>query len=314
VDVNTVMLDRLALANRGAPAFVRPRENVEVKVSALYDKIRYPVLADVSFEVRGMKSSERLPATMPDLFRGSELVLAGRYAHGGPVEVVLSGRDGALEREYHYTLGAARRGAGLGSDFPARVWATRRIATLLDAIRLHHRRDDELVREIVRLSTRFGILTEYTAFLADERGVNHYDLALNTRRTLKNLVALTARVVGGAGLAQSANQVLRREALRAPSPAAGYYLATSGDRDVRRVALGGVRLVANRTFYYRGPGVGWVDVQVPDARRPAEVITRWSERFYQLLRSTTALENIRLSQRGPLLLQIQGRIIRLVDE
>jgi Ca-activated chloride channel family protein len=313
VDVNTVMLDRLALANKGVPAFVRPRENAEMKVSSLYDKIRYPVLTDVRFAARGMKSSEHLPAAVPDLFRGSELVLSGRYGQGGPTEVVLSGRDGAIEREYHYTLAAARRGAGLRSDFPARVWATRRIAELLDQIRLHKRRDAELVNEIVRLSTKFGILTEYTSFLADETGVSHFEYTLNSRRTLKNLNALAGRVVGGAGLAQSANQVLRRGAVRAPSPAAGYYLATSGDRDVRRIDLRGVRLVANRTFYYRGPGMGWVDVEVPDAQKPEETVTRWSPRFFELLRSTTALENTRLSQSGPLLLKIQGRVIRIVE-
>ena len=58
-----------------------------------------------------------------------EIVLAGRYMRGGPVELVLSGRDGGLEREFHWTLSASRRGEGLANDFPARVWATRRIAS-----------------------------------------------------------------------------------------------------------------------------------------------------------------------------------------
>ena len=44
----------------------------------------------------------------------------------------------------------------------------RRIAELIDAIRLAGRQDKELVDEIVRLSTKFGIMTEYTSFLADE--------------------------------------------------------------------------------------------------------------------------------------------------
>jgi Ca-activated chloride channel family protein len=313
VDVNTVMLDRLALENKGAPAFVRPRENVEVKVSSLYGKIRYPVLTDVTFEARGMQALDLLPASLPDLFRGSELVLAGRYRKGGPVEFVLSGRDAKVEREFHYTLHAARQGAGLRSDFPARVWATRRIAELLDAIRLHKQRDPELVNEIVRLSTKFGILTEYTSFLADETGVSHSALVVNAGRTLKNLDGLTVREVGGSGWAQSANQVARRGAARAPLPTRGYFLATEGDRDVRRVELGGVRLVANRTFYYRGTKIGWVDVDVPDAAKPAEVVTRWSPRFFELLRATTRAENTRLAQAGPLLLRVQGRVIRVVD-
>ncbi len=313
VDVNTVMLDRLALENKGAPAFVRPRENVEVKVSSLYGKIRHPVLTDVTLAARGMKAMDLLPQQLPDLFRGSELVVAGRYGAGGPVQLVLSGRDGDVEREFHYTLHAARKGDGLRSDFPARVWATRRIAQLLDAIRLHKKRDPELVNEIVRLSTKFGILTEYTSFLADETGVSHSAFAVNVRRAQKNLDGLASRAIGGSGWAQSANQVHRRGASRAPKPTSGYYLATEGDRDVKRVEVGGVRLVANRTFYYRGAKLGWVDVEVPDAAKPDEVITRWSPRFFELLRSTTRVENARLAQAGPLLLQVQGRVIRVVD-
>lgn len=313
VDVNTVLLDRIALENKGTPTFVRPRENVELKVSSLYDKIRYPVLTDVTLTARGMKASDALPRQLPDVFRGSEIVLAGRYGAGGPVEVVLAGLDGALELEFHYTLTAARQGAGLRSNFPARVWATRRIGELLDSIRLHKNRDPELVNEIVRLSTKFGILTEYTSFLADETGVSHSALAVNRRRALKNIDGLAGREVGGSGWAQSANQVLRRGASRAPQSANGYYLSTEGDRDVRRVELSGVQVVRNRTFYFRGAKIGWVDVDVPDAAKPDEVVERWTPRFFELLKTTDGDERERLAQAGPLLLRLQGRVVRIVD-
>ena len=313
VDVNTVMLDRLALENRGAPAFVRPQENVETKVSALYQKVRHPVLTDVKFDARGMQAVDILPSELPDLFRGGEIVLAGRYGRGGPTELVLSGQDGRLEREFHYTLAAARRGEGLQSDFPARVWATRRIAELLDAIRLHGRSDPELVQEIVRLSTTYGILTEYTSFLADETGVSHAAVAMNVRRTQRNLDVLTKRTVGGVGVAQSVNNLGRRSATRAPSPSAGYYVATESDRDVQRVARRGVQAVGNRTFYWRGNTIGWVEARVSSQKEPSAVIQRWTPAFYELLRSTTPAENARLAQVGPLLLEIQGRVVRIED-
>jgi hypothetical protein len=56
-----------------------------------------------------------------------------------------------------------------------------------------------------------------------------------------------------------------------------------------------------------------VDVEVSDAATPAETVTRWSERFFQLLGTTSPDENVRLAQPGPLLLVIQGRILRVVD-
>jgi len=52
---------------------------------------------------------------------------------------------------------------------------------------------------------------------------------------------------------------------------------------------------------------------VADAGAPAETVARWSERFFELLRTTSAEENVRLSQTGDLVLEVQGRVLRIVD-
>ena len=308
VDVNAVLLDRLALDNHGAPAYVLPGQDVEVKVGGLYEKLRYPVLTDLRLDLGGIHATEMLPGVVPDLFRGSQVVIAGRYTKGGRRELVLAGKDGAVEREYHYLLDAAERGQGVRDDFPARVWATRRIAFLVDQIRLLGRREAELADEIVRLSTKFGILTEYTAFLADER-VDHFHVAENTRRAALELDTQGKAAEGGAGVAQSANQEERRGADRAPG-AQRFWRGARDDRDVEDQALAGVRQVANRTFYRRTQG--WVDVQVRNADAWEVTYIRWSPTFFDLLKTTTPEENARLAQDGDLVLEIQGKVVRVV--
>src|SRR4029453_12328989 len=106
------------------------------------------------------------------------------YGKGGPVDLVVSGKDGGEGREFHVKLAAGSEGQGLRDDFPARVWAIRRIADLVDQVRLLGRPEKELVDEIVRLSTKFGIMTEYTSFLADENADNGR-LAANRVRPLE---------------------------------------------------------------------------------------------------------------------------------
>ncbi len=312
VDINTVMLDRLALDNGGLPSFVGPDESVEDRLRSLYGEIRHPILADVTFAAPGMHVTDTVAGRLPDLFEDGRLVFAGRYDVGGPVELILSGADGALEREYHYTRAAARRGEGVRSDFAARVWATRRIAALVDAIRLHKSLEPALVAEIVRLSTQFGILTEYTTFLAEENCPSCDTSGANALRARQNLELLAAKAMGGAGLAQAKSQVERRRAVRVPNHA-GTWLATSDDRDVQRLALQSVRQAGNRTFYYRGAAAGWVDASVDDSHEPQATLVRWSKPFYELLMGTTDAENARLSLAGPLLLEVQGRILRIVD-
>lgn len=336
--VNAALLDRVALENGGAPAYVRPGEDVERKVASLYDKIRYPVLTDVRIDFGGMKVSGVLPGTMPDLFRGGQVVLAGRYQRGGgPVDVVLSGKDGDVGREFHYKLAAAGEGGGLRDDFPARVWAVRRIAELVDAVRIAGRRDPELVDEIVLLSTKFGIMTEYTSFLADENE-DHTRVASNRRRAADALgrAGEEASKDDAGGFAQAENQARRRLAEKAPPPPAappttpgglapadgrstgsGLLKTKEGGRDVEELEVGIVRQVGNRAFYARSKVQArdkvWVDAQVKDAAKADEVVERWSPRFFALLANTSADENARLAQDGDVLLLVGGKQVLVTE-
>ena len=72
-----------------------------------------------------------------------------------------------------------------------------------------------------------------------------------------------------------------------------------------------IRQVSNGTFYRRTRA--WVDSNVADASRIDETVTRWSPRFFELLKSTNAEENGRLSQTGELILLVQGRVLRVVE-
>ena len=317
VDVNSVLLDRLALETRGVPEYVQPREDVERKVASLYQKIRFPVLSDIAFDFANMGASQVLPERPADLYRGSRVVLAGRYDKPGQVELVLRGRVGSFTREYRYILKAASAGQGVSNDFPARVWATRRIAALIDSIRLYKEQDPALVAEIARLSRRFGVVTEYTLYLTGEP---HEAAAPGTpqEKTGRSLRAQTPHSVGNMAWAQSKSQTLRRSATRVPRRERELYLAGSNDRDVQTLELedesgAWPRVIANRTFFFREDR-GWVDVGVSNASRIDERIVRWSARFFDLLGRTTPAENARLAQRGDVLLRVDNRTLHVVDD
>ncbi len=59
--------------------------------------------------------------------------------------------------------------------------------------------------------------------------------------------------------------------------------------------------------------VGWVDAEVANLEAVEETIRRWSPRFFELLTSTSPAENARLAQAGTLVLEVQGRVVRIVD-
>lgn len=165
-DVNTLLLDSLAEDHRGVSAYVRPGEKIDETVSDFYAKISTPVLSDVSVDWGGIQVTDVYPYPLPDLFAGSQLVVAGRYHTAGPATVTLKGNINGQSQTYSFP-DLSFRTAG-GDQFIAPLWATRKIGYLLAQIRLHGE-NKEAVDEIVSLAVRYGIVTPYTSFLIDER-------------------------------------------------------------------------------------------------------------------------------------------------
>lgn len=188
LDVNGPLLTGLARGSRATSTFVLPEENVEVKVGQVYRRLSGPILAspkleavvDARGEIVTRPIREVQPASLPDLFDGEQLVILGQYADASARKLVLSGNYLGKDATFDIAFDTGR--ATVKNGFVPRLWAQRRIATLIEEIRQagadqrpgarpsEDPRTKELVDEIVRLSTKWGILTEYTAFLALEPG------------------------------------------------------------------------------------------------------------------------------------------------
>lgn len=164
-DVNTLLLDRLAQENRGTSAYVEPGEDLEVKLTNFYRKIASPVLSSPRIEISSVEVYDLYPRVLPDLFRGSQLLLSGRYRGGGEATIDLFGHVKEQTVQFSYTRGFPA--VSLADPFLPRLWAGRKIAHLLDQIRLYGE-SGELVEEVIRLSTRYGVITPYTSFLVEE--------------------------------------------------------------------------------------------------------------------------------------------------
>jgi Ca-activated chloride channel family protein len=162
-DVNTHLLDKLSDATRAFSTYVLPEEDIEVKVSNFYAKIKEPVLASPKLAFPdAVRATKMYPSPLPDIFKGEQLVLVGRYAGDGSGKIVLEGTVNGETRKFHYD--AKFPADNSGNDFIPRLWATRRIGYLLDEIRLRGE-SKELKDEVTDLARQFGVVTPYTAYL-----------------------------------------------------------------------------------------------------------------------------------------------------
>jgi len=295
-----------------------------VKVAQVYRRLSGPVLAEPKLAVvdgAGAVTTRRvkdlLPARLPDLFEGDRLVLLGRYTDGGPLRFRLAGDYRGKQRtfKFEFTLDKATT----KNSFVPRLWASRKIAVLIDEIRqagaagtgpsviaAKAKADPkmkELVDEIVRLSTEFGILTEYTAFLARE-GSNLADRDWVLRNADSNLRMRAQRDRRGiGGMNQAMNMDFQQRQI------AGNRRNEYLDRNMNRVQVSNVQQVNDRAFFRQG--ARWVDGNAINAKGGPKVdrtIRVGSPEFMKLL-ETLVRQNRQgtLSMSGEILLRVGDR-------
>jgi Ca-activated chloride channel family protein len=320
-DVNTALLDKLAADNGGVAEYVEPQENIEIKVSSFFAKINYPVLTDLKLDMGGVETDLVYPRNLPDLFKGSQIALIGRYRNQvdlNPVRLSLTGRTGSNSQTFYYDnqrfpLRAEK------NDFLPRLWATRRVGWLMEQIRTNGEQK-ELRDEVVDLGTRYGIVTPYTSYLALEANEAPQVTAADRPATgggsgftLDGTNTSTAPSVSGAAPRQRA--AVPKDAARATTGAVAVQQSKRdrAQQETVRVesesSAGGVRNVGGKTFYLRD-GV-WTDAEFKaESRLPETALTFASEEYFALLKREPRLSDFfALGER--VVVVYRGRVYRI---
>jgi uncharacterized protein YegL len=168
-DVNTTLLDKIAVENSGIAEYVQPKEDLEIKVSNFFTKVNSPVLTDLELDFGGLQVDLMYPRKLSDIFKGTQLTLIGRYKNSGDFNnamLRLSGKMGRENKTFSYSnLDFPLRADK--NDYLPRLWATRRVGWLMEQIRINGD-NKELRDEIIELGTRYAIVTPYTSYLATD--------------------------------------------------------------------------------------------------------------------------------------------------
>jgi Ca-activated chloride channel family protein len=320
-DVNVSLLDTLCQRNRGISSYVRPEENIEARVSAFYNAISTPLLADLKLFCEGVEAYDIYPRDLPDLFAGDQIVVAGRYKGSGRGAVVLEAMSRQRQERIRHVVDFPDRAESM--DFIPRLWAIRKIGYLLDEVRL--RRNQEVANEIVRLAKEFGIVTEFTSFLIDEDMIlaQADDRRLSIRAMdVSNSMMLAAPAGRAAVDASVSAQTLQRQGIAgAAAPPVAAMAGLPGRAAQSHESLGlpvapdgtaqraqqVVRNIGGRTFYQQGRQ--WMDSRY---RSGQQVITvqAFSEAHFALLRRRPELRQY-LSLGEEVLVQLERVAVQI---
>jgi Ca-activated chloride channel homolog len=296
-DVNAPLLSGIADASRGATTFVLPEEDVEVKVAQVFRRLSGPVLAGpelAALDAEGRVSTRLIrdvqPGVLPDLFEGDRLIVLGTYTKDGPLAVRLSGGYLGEERTFEFSFDTSE--ATVANAHVPRLWATRKIGQMIAEVRRmgadgHRPSDDprykELVDEIVHLSTKWGVLTEYTAFLAlepDEVGPAAWRLEPGRMHRFAD-DALRERAMAQRIDREGVSQDMNIGQWAATSRL--NTLNTQRTADMGTVRYTSIRQVADQTLYNRAGR--WIDARLLETadREPDITIDFGTNDYVQLL-------------------------------
>ncbi len=150
-----------AIASIGGGAVLSDRKEVEQTAARLLSEIAAPALKNLELAIEGFATARVFPRKLPNLPRGGQQIVVGRYLpedkpQQGLIRIKASLDGKSQQFEAKVEVPAAEG----GNDFLPRLWATHYIADLRN-----QGSSQTLVKEATETSLSYGVMSPYTSFI-----------------------------------------------------------------------------------------------------------------------------------------------------
>ncbi len=166
---NRFLLDGIARAGRGAVEYVTLQRDADAVIERFARMLSTPVLTDIEIDFGDLPVEDVVPRHLPDLFAEEPLVVFAklREPRGGTIRIRGRTVDGPYEDEVYVEV------PGSLPQHPAiaTLWARAKIDELMRRNLAAVQRGTfppELRSRIVELGVRYGLVTQFTSFVAVE--------------------------------------------------------------------------------------------------------------------------------------------------
>src|SRR6266705_2023000 len=167
--VNRFLLDSMAKYGRGEVEYVSLNDDGSAAARRFHERVRNPLLTDISIDWNGLPVTDVYPKTIPDLFSVKPVILTGRYTGSGKGSIRLKGRMSGRDfvREIPVDFSDSQK----QHDVLATLWARNRVDDLMsqdfNGAQQGNMRDD-VKQAIVQLGLEYRLMTQFTSFVAVE--------------------------------------------------------------------------------------------------------------------------------------------------
>ncbi|HJS23344.1 MAG TPA: VIT and VWA domain-containing protein [Pyrinomonadaceae bacterium] len=170
--VNRFLLDKIASAGRGEVEYVALNDDGSAAARRFHERVRNPLLTDISIDWNGLPVADVYPQRIPDLFSAKPVVVTGRFTAAGRATVRLKGKMAGQDfvREIPVELPETMA----SHDVLASLWARARVDNLMDQDYEGAQSGDmraDLKDTITQLGIEYRLMTQFTSFVAVEERV-----------------------------------------------------------------------------------------------------------------------------------------------
>lgn len=166
--VNRSLLDKIAEEGRGEAEYVSLTDDGSKAAKKFYERVRTPLLTDLSIDWNGMPVADMYPSRLPDLFSAKPVIVHGRYTKGASGTIKLRGKVAGQPYEREIKLELPESEAA--NDSLASLWARTRIDDISsNKLKANDAaKNSDLEKQITGLGLEFRLLTPFTSFVAVE--------------------------------------------------------------------------------------------------------------------------------------------------
>ncbi len=174
--VNRFLLDKMAQEGNGEVEYVSLKDDGSKAAKRFFERVRTPLLTDISIDWNGLPVSDVYPQKIGDLFSAKPVIINGRYSRGAKGAIRLKGYVAGklLVRDIPVNFPENEP----EHDVLATLWARKRVDTLMSEFYKNAKDEkakNEIQEQITSLGIEFRILTQFTSFVAVEEKIVNQD-------------------------------------------------------------------------------------------------------------------------------------------
>jgi len=167
--VNRFLLDKMSEYGRGEVEYVALNDDGSAAARRFHERVRNPLLTDISVDWNGLPVQDVYPQRIPDLFGAKPVILNGRYTAAGRGIIRLKGKMSG--REFVREIAVDFPEAESRHNVLSSLWARSRIDALMGQDYNGMQQGamkPELKETITNLGLEYRLMTQFTSFVAVE--------------------------------------------------------------------------------------------------------------------------------------------------